>query len=99
MAVVLMGKNTMMRKAMRGHLENNPALEKLLPCIKGNVGLVFTKLDLTDCRNKIRENRVAAPLKLELLLHWMCGSLHKTQVLAQRRHPFSRLYRSQQRLP
>ncbi|KAF6278419.1 ribosomal protein lateral stalk subunit P0 [Rhinolophus ferrumequinum] len=26
-AVVLMGKNTMMRKAIRGHLENNPALE------------------------------------------------------------------------
>lgn len=29
-AVVLMGKNTMMRKAIRGHLENNPALEKLV---------------------------------------------------------------------
>lgn len=27
-AVVLMGKNTMMRKAIRGHLENNSALEK-----------------------------------------------------------------------
>lgn len=27
-AAVLMGKNTMMRKAIRGHLENNPALEK-----------------------------------------------------------------------
>lgn len=27
-AVVLMGKNTMMRKAIRGHLDNNPALEK-----------------------------------------------------------------------
>jgi large subunit ribosomal protein LP0 len=27
-AVVLMGKNTMMRKAIKGHLENNPALEK-----------------------------------------------------------------------
>ena len=25
-----MGKNTMMRKAIRGHLENNPALEKLV---------------------------------------------------------------------
>jgi hypothetical protein len=23
-----MGKNTMIRKAIRGHLENNPALEK-----------------------------------------------------------------------
>lgn len=27
-AVVLMGKNTMMRKAIRGHVENNAALEK-----------------------------------------------------------------------
>uniref|UniRef100_A0A8B9SQP9 60S acidic ribosomal protein P0 n=1 Tax=Anas platyrhynchos TaxID=8839 RepID=A0A8B9SQP9_ANAPL len=45
-AVVLMGKNTMMRKAIRGHLENNPALEKLLPHIRGNVGFVFTKEDL-----------------------------------------------------
>ena len=32
--VVLMGKNTMMHKAIRGHLENNPALEKLLPHIR-----------------------------------------------------------------
>jgi len=61
--VVLMGKNTMMRKAIRGHLENNPSLDKLLPCIKGNVGLVFTKEDLNDVRAKILENRVAAPAK------------------------------------
>ena len=27
-AVVLMGKNTMMRKAIKGHLDNNPGLEK-----------------------------------------------------------------------
>lgn len=27
-AVVLMGKNTMIRKAIRGHIERNPALEK-----------------------------------------------------------------------
>jgi len=62
-AVILMGKNTMMRKAMRGHIENNPALEKLIPCIKGNVGLVFTKMDLTDVREKIKTDRVAAPAK------------------------------------
>ena len=30
-AVVLMGKNTMMRKAIRGHLDQNPAIERLLP--------------------------------------------------------------------
>lgn len=62
-AVVLMGKNTMMRKAIRGHLENNPGLEKLLPHIKGNIGLVFTKLDLSDVRDKLVNNKVAAPAK------------------------------------
>lgn len=38
-AVVLMGKNTMMRKAIRGHLENNPALEKWVTpsqCTRGS---------------------------------------------------------------
>jgi large subunit ribosomal protein LP0 len=62
-AVVLMGKNTMMRKAIRGHMENNPALEKLLPFIKGNVGLVFTKGELSEVRKIIQENKVAAPAK------------------------------------
>jgi len=58
-----MGKNTMMRKAIRSHVENNPTLEKLLPHIKGNVGFVFTKEDLSEVRAKILENRVAAPAK------------------------------------
>ncbi|KAI2568271.1 RPLP0 isoform 25, partial [Pan troglodytes] len=56
-AVVLMGKNTMMRKAIRGHLENNPALEKLLPHIRGNVGFVFTKEDLTEIRDMLLANK------------------------------------------
>jgi len=60
---VLMGKNTMMRKAIRGHLDNNPALEKILPHIKGNVGFVFTKGDLTEVRQIIMDNKVAAPAK------------------------------------
>uniref|UniRef100_A0A8C9UTB1 Large ribosomal subunit protein uL10 n=1 Tax=Spermophilus dauricus TaxID=99837 RepID=A0A8C9UTB1_SPEDA len=59
-AVVLMGKNTMMRKAIRGHLENNPALEKLLPHIRGNVGFVFTKEDLTEIRDTLLANKVPA---------------------------------------
>uniref|UniRef100_H2LZD6 Large ribosomal subunit protein uL10 n=3 Tax=Oryzias TaxID=8089 RepID=H2LZD6_ORYLA len=59
-AVVLMGKNTMMRKAIRGHLENNPALEKLLTHIKGNVGFVFTKEDLTEVRDLLLANKVPA---------------------------------------
>lgn len=49
-SIVLMGKNTMMRKAIKDHLETNPALEKLLPHIKGNVGFVFTRGDLVEVR-------------------------------------------------
>lgn len=61
--IVLMGKNTMMRKAIRGHLENNAALEKLLPHIKGNVGFVFTKGDLAEVRDKLVESKVRAPAR------------------------------------
>jgi large subunit ribosomal protein LP0 len=62
-AVVLMGKNTMMRKAIKGHLESNPALEKILPHIKGNVGFVFTRGDLVEVRDKLLENKVRAPAR------------------------------------
>jgi len=62
-AVVLMGKNTMMRKAIKGHLEQNPALEKIMPCIKGNVGFVFTNSDLSEVREKLVENKVRAPAR------------------------------------
>jgi large subunit ribosomal protein LP0 len=61
--IVLMGKNTMIRKAIRGHLENNAQLEKLLPHIKGNVGFVFTKGDLVEIRDKLTESKVRAPAR------------------------------------
>jgi len=62
-AVVLMGKNTMIRKAIRGQLENNPNLEALLPLIYGNIGFIFTKNDLAQVRDKVGANKVAAPAK------------------------------------
>jgi len=62
-AVVLMGKNTMMRKAIKGHLEKNPALEKLMPYVRGNVGFVFTSGDLGEIRTLLLENKVRAPAK------------------------------------
>jgi large subunit ribosomal protein LP0 len=57
-----MNKNTMMHKDIWGHLENNPALEKLLPHIQGNVGFVFTKEDLTDIRDMLLANNVPAAI-------------------------------------
>jgi len=62
-AIILMGKNTMMKKAIRGHLEKNPDLEKLLPHIFENIGFVFTKQDLSVVRDKLQSNKVAAPAK------------------------------------
>ncbi|KAK7590632.1 hypothetical protein V9T40_002245 [Parthenolecanium corni] len=62
-AVVMMGKNTMMRKAIRGHIERNPALERILPHIRGNVGFVFTKSDLGEIREKLLDNKVQAPAR------------------------------------
>ena len=57
------GKNTTIRKAIRGHLDQNPSLEKLLPHIKGNVGFVFTNEDLSDVRDIIMSNRVSCTNK------------------------------------
>eukprot|EP00800_Vazella_pourtalesii_P010439 TRINITY_DN25751_c0_g1_i1.p1 TRINITY_DN25751_c0_g1~~TRINITY_DN25751_c0_g1_i1.p1 ORF type:complete len:329 (+),score=87.06 TRINITY_DN25751_c0_g1_i1:87-989(+) len=62
-AIIFMGKNTLMKKAIRGYLEHKPDLEKLLPQIKNNVGMVFTHLDLIYIRNKLLENKKAAPAK------------------------------------
>ncbi|KAG1697687.1 60S acidic ribosomal protein P0 [Nymphon striatum] len=62
-AEILMGKNTLIRKAIRGHLENNPVLEKLLPYIKGNVGFVFTNEDLSEVKKSILDNKVKAPAR------------------------------------
>jgi len=60
---ILMGKNTMIRKAIRGQLSELPQLEKLLPYIVGNIGFVFTKEDLGDIRKKLMENKRGAPAK------------------------------------
>jgi len=62
-AVILMGKNTMIRKAIRGLLSKHPNLEKLLPYIVQNVGFVFTKEDLSEIRGKLLENKRGAPAK------------------------------------
>lgn len=57
--VVLMGKNTTIRKVIRAVMEKNPQLEKLLPHVKGNVGFVFTDEDLKDIRDVIESNKVS----------------------------------------
>jgi len=61
--VVLMGKNTMVRRALRTILSESPQFERLLPHVKGNIGFVFTNDDLKEVREIIVANQVAAPAR------------------------------------
>lgn len=64
--VILMGKNTMMRKIVKNFAEKNPGhpFETLMPLIKGNIGFVFTNADLADVRDILEANRVPAPARV-----------------------------------
>ena len=59
-----------MNKAIRGQLSNNPSLEKLLPHIKGNVGLVFSKEDPVLVRDKLLENKVSCKENRKFTMHY-----------------------------
>ena len=58
-----MGKNTMVRRALRSILSESPQFERLLPYVKGNIGFVFTDKDLKEIRELIIANKVAAPAR------------------------------------
>lgn len=60
---ILMGKNTMIRRAIRTFVSEKPELERLLPYIVGNIGFVFTNEDLSEIRRKLIENKRGAPAK------------------------------------
>jgi large subunit ribosomal protein LP0 len=61
--IVLMGKNTIIRKVLRERAEKNPAWESLLPYIFGNIGFVFTNGDLNQLRAIVTSNKVPASAK------------------------------------
>jgi len=63
-AIVLMGKNTLIRKAIRDKLEEHPEWEQILPHIKYNSGIVLTRGTLADLRDKVLENTVPAVAKI-----------------------------------
>jgi len=62
-AVVLMGKNTMIKKAIEMNKESNPKLYALKPYVKEKVCLIFTNGDLKEIRDIIYSHRVSAPAK------------------------------------
>jgi large subunit ribosomal protein LP0 len=64
-AIVLMGKNTLIRKIMRDLIEEKKMtkLEALLPVVVGNMGFVFTNDNLAAVRKIILDNKVPASAK------------------------------------
>jgi len=62
-AIMIMGKNTLMRIIMRKIMEKNPRLEALLPHVRGNMGMIFTNDDLAKIRQIVTEYKVPAGAK------------------------------------
>jgi len=61
--VIIMGKNTIMRKVIRDNAHKNPKLEGLLPLIKGNMGFVFTNGDFAALRKEVQQFVMPAAAK------------------------------------
>ncbi|KAK2634662.1 hypothetical protein Ddye_029454 [Dipteronia dyeriana] len=68
-SVVLMGKNTMMKRTVRIHSDKtgNTAFLNLLPLLQGNVGLIFTKGDLKEVSEEVAKYKVGAPARVGLV--------------------------------
>ncbi|KAL6003363.1 hypothetical protein ACLOJK_023586 [Asimina triloba] len=68
-SIVLMGKNTMMKRSIRLHSEQtgNNAYLNLLPLLVGNVGLIFTKGDLKEVSEEVAKYKVGAPARVGLV--------------------------------
>nr|XP_043615264.1 60S acidic ribosomal protein P0-like [Erigeron canadensis] len=68
-SVILMGKNTMMKRSIRMHSEKtgNKDYLNLIPLLVGNVGLIFTKGDLKEVREEVAKYKVGAPARVGLV--------------------------------
>ncbi|KAJ6817900.1 60S acidic ribosomal protein P0 [Iris pallida] len=68
-SVVLMGKNTLIRRCIKLHAENsgNSNYLNLLPLLVGNVGLIFTKGDLKEVSEEVAKYKVGAPARVGLV--------------------------------
>ncbi|VFQ76594.1 unnamed protein product [Cuscuta campestris] len=68
-SVILMGKNTMMKRSIRVHAENtgNSAILALVPHLVNNVGLIFTRGDLKEVSDEVSKYKVGAPARVGLV--------------------------------
>lgn len=68
-SVVMMGKNTLIRRCIRVYAERtgNKEYLNLLPLLVGNVGLIFTKGDLKEVSEEVAKYKVGAPARVGLV--------------------------------
>ncbi|XP_057472811.1 60S acidic ribosomal protein P0-like [Actinidia eriantha] len=68
-SVVLMGKNTMMKRSIRAHADRtgNKTYLSLVPLLVGNVGMIFTKGDLKEVSEEVAKYKVGAPARVGLI--------------------------------
>jgi large subunit ribosomal protein LP0 len=62
-AAFLMGKNTMIRRALKGVKATNPAVVAILGKIVGNLGMIFTNEPLDDIVEIVESNKKQAPAR------------------------------------
>jgi len=63
-AVLLMGKNSIIRKIVRELSTKNPKLNNVLPHLRGTIGLIFTNNNLMDVRKTVLGNKVPAAARV-----------------------------------
>lgn len=68
-SVILMGKNTMMKRSIKvhAHQTGNTNILNLIPLLVGNVGLIFTKGDLKEVSDEVSKYKVGAPARVGLV--------------------------------
>lgn len=62
--ILLMGKNSVVRKVVRELVQKNPKLNGVLSYLTGTIGLVFTNANLLDVRKTILEHKVPAAARV-----------------------------------
>jgi len=62
-AIIYCGKNTQMRRVIREMEKANPMLERVRNVLKLNLAIVFTNDNLSEIRDIIVNNKVAAPAR------------------------------------
>mmetsp|Transcript_11096 Transcript_11096/g.19323 ORF Transcript_11096/g.19323 Transcript_11096/m.19323 type:complete len:318 (-) Transcript_11096:481-1434(-) len=68
-AIILMGKNTMMKRSIRLYCEEsgNDKWACILDELVGNVGIIFTNGDLNDIRTEVNKYKIGAPARVGLV--------------------------------